>query len=70
MPGKGRATGYTDYWKNRNSTPGGGYDDDEEDTVMPSKRFTPKAKRIESTMSPEDKKAAIKRRLAMKRAGK
>lgn len=55
MPGKNRATGYTDYFKGNTKTPGGSYDDEEED---------PKAGIPDSAKA---RKLAIQRRLKRKR---
>ena len=73
MPGKGRATSYTDYYKNNNETPNGTSDDEEERQKTYGKM--PMMKGIKSKskmmdMNKEDgKKAAIKRRLMRRKAG-
>lgn len=57
--GKGRATGYTDYYKNTSSTPGSNTDG-----------LAAKPNDV-TELSPEDqRKAAIRRRLQRRKAGK
>lgn len=68
MPGKGRATGYSDFYK-RNSMPSEDRESETNDysSVSAKKAVTPDI----TDMSPADrKKVAIKRRLQKMREGK
>lgn len=67
--GKGRATGYTDYYKGRERTPGGSYDDEEDQSIKKT-TFPTKKPFVNDQLADNKRKAAIKRRLAQRRAGK
>lgn len=70
MPGKGRAMGYSDYYKNNSQTPGGSYDDEEDGRTLGisitfgNRGIKPKKN---STPDEEARKKALKRRLSRMR---
>lgn len=71
--GKGRAKGYSDYYKNNDRTPGGSVDDEEDTKPAYGKISLLKAKRANVTADTEledKRKAAIRRRLQSRKAGK
>lgn len=65
--GKGRSTGYTDYYKNRSRTPGTDDSDEMSETIIPRTGTKPKS---DVPTNAEERKAAIKRRLMKKKVGK
>ena len=75
--GKGRAKGYSDYYKNNDRTPGGDSDEHDYRENTYGKINLPKVKRAnantdaetDSAMS-DKRKAAIRRRLQSRKAGK
>jgi hypothetical protein len=69
MPGKGRATGYTDYYKNNARTPGANVEDNDEEKdtgpkSIPASRAVKGAAKISAA-----RKEALRRRLADRKAG-
>lgn len=65
---KGRATGYTDYYKGRDRTPSGSYDDEEDGQ---NRSFSvnisiPTSNRSQNSTA-EERKAALRRRLMKQR---
>lgn len=70
MPGKGRATGYSDFYKNSSKTPSGSYGsfDDEEENDSVARAVKPKG--IQAMNKEDARKAAIKRRLQKLKASK
>lgn len=64
MPGKGRAMGYSDYFKNNSSVPGTNDDSNLSKTTM-SKTTTE-----DEPDNAAERKKAIQRRLKMRKAGK
>jgi len=63
--GKGRAIGYTDYYKNNDSTP-----DDRESETNDYRSIAPKQQSITDMSAEDKKKMAIRRRLQKLKAGK
>lgn len=64
MPGKGRAMGYSQYYKNNDNSDEN--NDEMKETVVP--RGAPKKSDVDEAA--ERRKAAIQRRLRMRKAGK
>lgn len=71
MPfGKSRATGYSDYYKNKDKTPGYGEDDEEPQYSVRISMSAPKRPGMKEDEEKDPRKIALKRRLQKLREGK